>query len=64
MPTPDTDRRRNRDDDQKPGRPPRSATEPAGSQGSSRTAKTMTDPQSGAPKGGSPAPNQSRSDER
>ena len=64
MPPPDTDQRRNRDDDQKPGAPPRPATEPAGSQGSGRTAKTMTDPATGAPRPGAPAPNQSRSEDR
>jgi hypothetical protein len=64
MPTPDTDRRLNRDEDQKPGSPPRPASEPAGSQGSSRTPKTMTDPATGAPTPGAPAPNQSRSEDR
>jgi hypothetical protein len=33
----------------KPGAPPRPATEPAGSKGSSSTAKTATDPATGAP---------------
>jgi hypothetical protein len=64
MPTPHTDQRLNRDEDQKPGAPPRPATEPAGSHGSSRTDKTMTDPATGAPKPGAPAPNQSRSEDR
>lgn len=64
MLTPDTDQRLNRDEDQKPGRPPRPATEPAGSKGSSRTAKTMTDPATGAPTPGAPAPNQSRAEDR
>jgi hypothetical protein len=63
MPTPDTDQRRNRDEDQKPGTPPRPATEPAGSQGSSRTSKTATDPATGAPSDGPATPNQSRSED-
>ena len=63
MPTPDTDQRRNRDDDQKPGSPPRPATEPAGSEGSSRSTKTLTDPATGEPNPQPPAPNQSQSDE-
>ena len=64
MPTPHTDQRLNRDEDQKPGSPPRPATEPDGSQGSSRTAKTMTDPATGAPTPGPPAPNTSQSEDR
>ncbi len=60
MPAPDTGKRLNRDDDQKPGSPPRPATEPAGSQGSSQTPKTATDPATGAPTSGAPAPNQAR----
>jgi hypothetical protein len=64
MPTHDTDKRFNRDDDQKPGSPPRPATEPAGSHSSSRTPKTATDPATGAPTSSAPAPNQSRSEER
>jgi hypothetical protein len=62
MPTPDTDQRRNRDEDQKPGTPPRPATEPAGSQGSSRTPKTATDPATGAPTPGAATPNQAQSE--
>ena len=57
MPTPDTDQRLNRDDDQKPGSPPRPATEPAGSEGSSRSDKTLTDPATGEPNPQPPAPN-------
>jgi hypothetical protein len=57
MPTSNPDERLNRDEDQKPGSPPRSATEPAGSKGSSQTSKTMTDPQTGAPTPGPQAPN-------
>ena len=33
----------------KPGAPPRPATEPAGSEGSTKTPKTKTDPATGAP---------------
>ena len=33
---------------QKPGRPPRPATEPAGAKGSSDSGKTMTNPATGA----------------
>ena len=60
---PDTDARYNRDDDQKPGSPPRSATEPAAAKGSSDSAKTLTDPQTGEPRAGQPPLNQSASDE-
>lgn len=61
MPTPDE--RYNRDEEQKPGRPPRPASEPAGAAPSTRTAKTKTDPGSGEPQPGAPAPNRSASDE-
>jgi hypothetical protein len=54
----------NRDEDLKPGRPPRNAQEPKGSEGSSRSAKTATDPSSGAPAKGKPAPNQAKADDR
>lgn len=50
------DAAKTRDEDQKPGRPPRPATEPAGSQGSSRNTKTATDPATGEPNPGSPRP--------
>jgi hypothetical protein len=56
-PMPDTDARYNRDDDQKPGAPPRSATEPAGAKGSARSDKTRTDPATGEPKKSPPKPN-------
>jgi hypothetical protein len=46
----------NRDDEMKPGRPPRTAYEPKGSEGSSRTPKTATDPASGEWRGDPPAP--------
>lgn len=57
------DARRNRDDDLKEGRPPRPATEPQGAEGSSRNAKTKTDPATGEPQPGKPAPAASASDE-
>jgi len=39
----------------KPGSPPRPATEPAGSEGSTRSAETLTDPGSGEPNPKGPA---------
>jgi len=36
-------------EDLKPGGPPRSSTEPKGSEGSSKTDKTKSDPATGAP---------------
>jgi hypothetical protein len=45
-----------RDEDMKPGSPPRPATEPAGSKGSSRNPKTLTDPATGEPQRGAPKP--------
>jgi hypothetical protein len=54
---PDTDARYNRDDDQKPGSPPRSATEPCGAKASARSTKTRTDPATGAPRKAPPKPN-------
>jgi hypothetical protein len=47
----------------KPGSPPRSAHEPEGSEGSSSTPKTATDPATGEWRGGPPAPAQSDADE-
>jgi len=59
-----TDKNLNRDEEQKPGTPPRSASEPRGSEGSSRNPKTFTDPASGAQdKPGGHAPNQSEADD-
>lgn len=46
----------NRDDEQKPGAPPRAASEPKGSEGSARSSKTATDPASGEPTGGEVSP--------
>jgi hypothetical protein len=57
------DARYNRDDDQKPGSPPRSATEPVGSEGRAGSAKTMTDPATGAPNARAPEPNRAALDE-
>ena len=54
----------NRDEDLKPGSPPRNAQEPKGSEGSSRSPKTATDPVSGVPTRGKPAPNQAKADDR
>lgn len=54
MPRTDTDLGRNRDDEMKPGSPPRSAHEPAKSKGSSRNPKTSTDPATGEPSPGGP----------
>jgi hypothetical protein len=57
MPRTDTDLGRNRDDEMKPGSPPRSAHEPRQGEDSSRTPKTQTDPATGEPaRGGPPRP--------
>ena len=53
---PNRDTRYSRDEEQKPGDPPRSSTEPAGAEGSSRTDKTLTDPQTGEPRKAPPKP--------
>ena len=63
MPDPDLQKRYNRDDEQKPGAPPRSASEPNGAEGSTNSDKTMTDPSSGARKPQAPAPNQAKTDQ-
>ena len=60
MSTPDE--AKTRDDQMKPGEPPRPATEPAGAKGSSDTSKTQTDPATGEPQRKPPVP--SDSDER
>ncbi len=39
----------NRDNEQKPGRPQRHASEPEGSEGTARSEKTLTDPATGEP---------------
>ncbi|WP_374473221.1 hypothetical protein [Phenylobacterium sp.] len=59
----DLEKQYNRDDEMKPGSPPRPSQEPPGSEGSSRNDKTMTDPATGAPQPGAPAPNQSGADQ-
>ena len=59
----DNQQRWNRDDEQKPGRPSRTASEPQGSEGSARNPKTLTDPASGEPLPGAPAPNASEADQ-
>jgi hypothetical protein len=51
-----TDAARSRDEDLKPGSPPRPATEPQGSEGSSDSRKTRTDPATGAPHAEAPDP--------
>jgi hypothetical protein len=63
MPHQSHDAQYNRDQDQKPGRPQRSASEPAGGGRSSQSAKTMTDPASGEQRRSSPAPNQAKTDQ-
>jgi hypothetical protein len=53
MPDPSADRPKNREteyEDLKPGAPPRSATEPRGAEGSVKTPRTVTDPDSGEAK--------------
>lgn len=50
------DAARSRDEDLKPASPPRPATEPAGSEGSSDSSKTRTDPATGAPHREAPRP--------
>jgi len=59
----DKDPRYNRDEELKPGAPPRPATEPAGAEGSTRSAKTQTDPGSGEPRRTPPAPSRSSVDD-
>jgi len=53
----------NRDDEQKPGRPQRTAYEPRGSEGQAKTPKTFTDPASGESRGDAHAPNQAKADQ-
>lgn len=53
----------NRDDQQKPGRPQRTATEPRGAEGGASTSKTLTDPASGESRGQAHAPNQAQADQ-
>ena len=53
----------NRDQQQKPGSPPRMAQELRGAQGSARSSKTATDPATGEHQGRKPAPNQAETDQ-
>ena len=53
----------NRDDDLKPGAPPRHATEPDGAEGRAKTSKTLTDPATGEPRPEPPRPSHSRFDD-
>jgi hypothetical protein len=64
LPEPDLKRSWNRDDEQKPGRPPETAYVPDGAEESTRSDKTLTDPATGAPNAQPPVPNQADSDER
>jgi len=64
MPQHDRGKHWNRDNEQKPGAPPRTAYEPKGSEGSARSRKTATDPASGEPGRRPPAPNRSGSEDR
>jgi hypothetical protein len=52
-----SDAARSRDEDMKPGQPPRPSTEPKGAKGSSRSPKTRTDPATGEPRSSPPQPN-------
>ena len=56
MPNRDRDQEKNRDDQMKPGDPPRPATHPDGSERSTRNPKTLTDPATGEPLPGKPKP--------
>jgi hypothetical protein len=60
MARPDIDTRKNRDEDLKPGSPPRPASHPSGSEDSTRTAKTQTDPATGEPQRNPPRPAQAK----
>jgi hypothetical protein len=54
----------NRDDQQKPGAPPRTASEPKGSEGGARSDKTATDPASGEATTRAPATGRSEADDK
>ena len=62
-PPSDHDANYNRDGDQKPAAPQRSATEPKGSEGSARSGKALTDPASGGGQKARHAPNQAEADQ-
>jgi len=55
---------RNRDDEQRPGVPPRSAYVPAGEKDTTDTDKTRTDPTTGEPHKEAPQPARSKHDRR
>jgi hypothetical protein len=63
LPERDINQSWNRDDEQKAGRPPRTAYEPEGAKGSTKSPKTMTDPASGEPSRHPPEPGRSGADE-
>jgi hypothetical protein len=56
MPARDNDLAKNRDDELKPGAPPRHASDSNPSSRSTRNPKTATDPATGAPQPGAPRP--------
>ncbi|MGQ3018728.1 hypothetical protein [Phenylobacterium sp.] len=60
-PTPPADDR-NRDGEQRPGSPPSSAYVPKGSEESTHSDKTRTDPDTGAPANDDPEPADSQAD--
>lgn len=64
MAEPDIKKSWNRDDEQKPGSPPQPAYTPDGAEGSTKTAKTLSDPATGAPTGQPPETNRAESDQR
>ena len=55
---------RNRDDEQRPGSPPTSAYVPQGSEESTHSDKTRTDPDTGAPANDDPEPARSETDRK
>jgi len=58
MPDRNNDLAKNRDDELKPGAPPRHASDSDPSGRSTRNPKTATDPATGTPQPGAPAPSQ------
>jgi hypothetical protein len=54
----------NRDEQSRPGRPPRMAQDSGKAKGATRSPKTQTDPASGEHQPGAPEPNTSHVDER
>ncbi|MDP1874092.1 hypothetical protein [Phenylobacterium sp.] len=61
-PQPETGADRNRDAEQRPGSPPTSAYVPKGSENSTHSDKTQTDPDTGAPANSDPEPADSKTD--